>query len=268
MGAEERDPARERHIVVAAALATLAIVAGPAVAGTLGLGARFAKVDEPVLTAAAQRVLAEIPGAYEIDGLVVVPADTDSTRDWEALPEPSGIDGPLVELDVHGLVEYAALPVDGEAPIWLSTLNAGDRIYSDVGPLYYACTRVPGARRCTDTLLMEQDGRLLVHRANLPIGRIGEVPVRVSAVDPSGPVQLLIGNAPPSTSTVVVRLAGQDRKLWAATHRPGHGRRVTLWWVSVPAPVVEVRFLDEQGRDVGGADLLSGTGSSPVGGDA
>lgn len=269
MGSEERDPTRERRIVVAAALATLSIVAGPAVAGTFGIGARFVRVEEPALTGGAQRVLEEVPGAYEIDGLVVVPAERDSTRDWDELPRPGRLDGPLVALDVHGLVEYAALPVDGDAPIWLSTLNAGDRVYSDVGPLYHACTRTPDVRGCSDTLLMERDGRLLVHRADLPLGRVGEAPVRLRAIDPSGPVQLLLGNAPVTAAAVVVHLAGHDaRTLWATTHRVEHGAARTLWWVTAAAPVVSVRFLDERGRDIGGADLLSGRASPVVGGDA
>jgi hypothetical protein len=166
--------------VLAAALATLLVMAGPAVVrGLAGFGD---DPGPPQLSPTALRVLAEVPGAMRSGGLVVVPAAGDPYRSWDDPLATSRLTAPTA-LGVVGLVEYVTLPVQGDAPVLLSAITAADRVYSDVGPLWTGCVRAPGERRCGGALLFRQEGAWFVLRSGLDQDSLVELPGMLAALD-------------------------------------------------------------------------------------
>jgi hypothetical protein len=133
-------------------------------------------------------------------------------------------------------------------------ITPGDSVFSDAGPLAFACTRFPGAEDCTGTLLMEHDGDLHIFRAGLALADLAEQPRGFRALDLSGPAQLVIGTTPPRTAWVELQLAGEaGQRVTASLSDPGAVDGATLWWTTVATPIDEVRFLDARGRVIGTA---------------
>jgi len=247
----DRDPHHERLVIVTTVLATLVAVAGPLLIGGLG---RLASVDDEALSPPAQRVLAEVPGAFETEGLVVVPANTDAALAWVEEMPYERIDGAVVDLGTHGLADYGYLPLRDSAPGWLMSITPGDSVFSDAGPLAFACTRFPSAEDCTGTLLMEHEGELYIFRAGLALADLTEQPRGFRALDLSGPAQLVLGTTPPETAWVELRLAGDaGQRVTASLSDPGVVDGATLWWATVSSPIEEVTFLDAGGRAIGTA---------------
>lgn len=255
---EERGEARERarhqrHVVLAAVLATLVVILAPALAGRLGLADRV--VDggpEAQLTPAALRVLEEAPGAYPIRGMVVVPAETDPDVVWTGAIRVERVDGSVVDLGVHGLAPYGALPSREPDRGWAAGLTEQDRVFHDVGPLGWACTSWPGATDCTGTLLTVHDGEHYILRSGLDLLDPPDRRVTFSVLDGGVPVDLVIGAAPAGTSTVTVTLAGAERlrDVRARTSAEGAAGGVTVWWLTVSEPVAAVEFRDRAGREL------------------
>lgn len=243
----DRDPRHERLVVAAAVVATLAVLAGPLLIGFVG---RFGPVeDELLLTPPAQRVLDELPGAFETDGVVVVPAGTDPALAWFEEVPADRVDGAVIELGVHGLADYGYLPLRDSAPAWLGSIASTDGVYSDSGPLSFACTRFVGAEECTGTLMMQREGRRFVFRSGIGLDELAEQPRVFRALDVSGPAQLVVGVAPPGTAWVEVWLAGEaHQRVTAHLSDPGAVAGATLWWTTVASAVDGVTFLDPEER--------------------
>ncbi|MGH3370171.1 MAG: hypothetical protein ACRDPR_09220 [Nocardioidaceae bacterium] len=253
-GAELLARARHRRRVeLFAVLATLAIITGPLVAGAIGLVGRLAPVDEEsLLTPNAQRALEELDGAFARGGLVVVPADLDPDVVWSGPVGLDRVDGTLVDLAVHGLAAYGYLPSRGVAPAWTSRIDKDDRVFHDVGPLFWACARWPGASRCTGTLLMEHADEYYILRSGLDPSRDPAGMLSFSVLDGGAPTDLVLGAAPPGARSVTVTLSGAER-LRVVNGRvtaPRAAGGTTLWWASVSDPVADVRFLGDRGREV------------------
>lgn len=244
-----RSAERERHqrlVIAAAVVATLAVIAGPMLAGALGLHGRPAPFD--ALTPDARRVLKELPGAFETAGLVVVPAATDPNLLWTGPISPDQVDDPVVSLGVDGLAEHGDMHLQETAPAWLRQVGAEDLVFEDVGNLSFACTRWPGAQTCSGTLLMEHLGERYILRSGLGLPRSpGEVS-SFQVLDDGLPSELVLGGAPPEVRSVEVTMVGGGRVLAARTTAPGAVGGTTLWWASVPAPVAVVTFLDARGQ--------------------
>lgn len=243
-GGAEHSP-HPRLVVAAAVVAMLAVVAGPA----LGLGGvgRWVHVDRgPALTPIAKRVLDQVPGAFETGGIVVVPAAGNPDILWTGALTPDLIAGPIVDLGVSGLAEPGYLPSGGTAPAWLAKVGTADQVYDDVGNLWFACTRWPGSKSCKGTLLVENAGQRYIFRSGLDLAPSPREVSSFRVLDLGRPRDLVLGGAPPDASRVMVRLAG-GRWVEAQISDPGAIDGVTLWWVSVGAPVTDIRFLDAGG---------------------
>jgi len=233
----------QRLVVVAAVVATLSVIAGPLIAAGLGVVGRFVPVEEDsVLTPTAQRVLEELPGAYATRGMVVVPAATDPGVVWNAVPAESW-EGEVVDLEVRGLAEYGYLPSAGSAPAWLSEVTPRDRVFSDVGDLYFACTSWAGEDACAGSLLMEHEGDLFLYRAGLRLlGSPDEVRT-FRVLDAGLPTDLALGRMPVGATGATVTL-DDGRQLRASVSATGAVGGATVWWASTTEPVAGVRFLD------------------------
>ena len=233
----------QRRDVIAAVVATLAVIAGPLIAAGLGAAGRFAPVEEEsVLTPTAQRVLEELPGAYASRGLVVVPAATDPGVAWNGVPAEA-VEGEVVNLEVRGLAEYGYLPSAGSAPAWLSKVSPRDRVFSDVGDLYFACTLWAGADACAGSLLMEHEGELFLFRAGLRLlGSPDEVRT-FRVLDGGLPTDLALGRTPVGATGATVTLE-DGQQMRASVSAPDAVGGATVWWVSTTEPVAAVKFVD------------------------
>ncbi len=240
-----------RAVVAAPVLATLAVILGP-LAGA-GLGSLSGQgEDQGALTPVARRVLDQAPGAYVTGGMVVVPAGVGTV--WTNNVPADRVDGAVVQLGVHGLARPGYLSYDGRAPSWLSTVQDGDPVFVDVGDLTFACTRWPGAPGCTGSLLMAHDEEQFIFRSGLGL----HTPERVqtfSALETGLPTNLALGTMPEGAVSATVSLEGRgwsDRFL-ASVSEPGAVGGATLWWVSAPADVRLVTFLDGHNQVIGTA---------------
>lgn len=242
--------ARERLVVVAAVLATLAVIAGPGIVAALGLVTGVVPgIDEPPLTENAQRVIDEVPSAYETGGMVVVPAVNDPHVVWMGAISPAAVDG-VVDLGVSGLVGYGSLPTRGTPPSWMSALTAEDAVFSDVGTLHFACTPSLAADSCHGSVLVQHRGRWYVWKAGL--GRPGstDAVTRLSVVGSGGDTEVWLGWMPPGASTVWATVVGNQyiRDVPTRTSEPGSIGGGTMWWVRSSEPVSAVTFRDRRGR--------------------
>lgn len=243
--------ARERLVVVAAVLATLAVIAGPGIVAALGLVTGFVPgTDEPPLTKNAQRVLDEVPAAYETGGMVVVPAVNDPNVVWIGAITDAAIDGAVVELGVSGLVGYGSLPTRGTPPGWMSELTPEDAVFSDVGSLYFACTPSLAADTCHGSVLVQHRGRWIVWKAGL--GKPGNASsvTRVSVVGSGGDADVWLGWMPSRASTAWATVVGNQyiRDVPTRLSEAASVGGGTMWWVRSSEPVSAVTFRDRQGR--------------------
>lgn len=245
-------PGGRRWVVVSAALATLAAIAGPLLAA--GIGSLV--VPEPDLTGAltpvARQVLEQEPGAYQTGDMVVVPADQGTV--WTNDVPRDRVDGAVVDLGVRGLVQPGYLAHRGTRPDWMSSIGDRDRVFTEVGDLSFACTRWPGADTCTGSLLTQHDGNHFIVRSGLSL----EVPEQVNtfpALDLGLPTDLALGVMPQGAVSASVSVAGDgwQNRMLANTSPTGAVGGATLWWVSVPAHVESVTFLDGHNQVIGTA---------------
>lgn len=236
-----RDAARrdDRLPVLASALATMLVVVVPyAVSGGPNDPTAPTEVQLP---AGAQRVLDEVPAAFETDGLVVVPAGADPGVAWAGEVGRERVDGEVVELGVRGIVELGYLPSSGEVPAWAVGLVAGDRVRSDTGPLAFACTRWPGASRCSGSLLARVGRSHYLVRSGLDIPEDDRAVLRFDVLDLGVPARLTLGVMRPGA--VRVELEGARGQVPARTSETGAVAGRTLWWaVSDEAPQVLESF--------------------------
>lgn len=245
---------RQRLVVVSAVIATLVVIGAPLVAGLLSGG--LSRGDgNPALTPMAERVLHSIPGAFKTGDLVVVPAAGNPGTAWTNVVAPELVDGDVVQLDVRGLADIGYLPSRGTAPSWLSEVSAQDRVFLDVGNLSFACTRWPGADTCTGSLLMEHDNALYLFHSGLDVVGTPDEVRSFQVLDLGHPTTMALGVLPHDAKSAMVTFrGGGDRGVPARTSSPGAVGGATLWWVSAPAAVESVRFLDAEGRVLGRAD--------------
>lgn len=242
---------RQRLVVVAAVVATLAIIAGPGIVAALGLVSGLVPgIDEPPLTENAQRVLDEVPSAYETGGMVVVPAVNDPNVVWIGAIGAEGIDGAVVDLDVSGLVPYGSLPTRGTPTDWMSELTPEDRVFSDVGSLHFACTPSLAADTCHGAVLVQHLGRWHVYKAGLGAPGSAAAVTKISVLGSGGEADVWLGWMPPRASTVWATVVGNQyiRDVPARTSEPGRVGGASMWWVRSTEPVSAVTFRDHRGR--------------------
>jgi hypothetical protein len=151
----------DRLVIAAAAAATLAVIAAPALAGLVsGVGLSDPHDPDEALTDMGRLVLEEAEHAYRIDDTVIVSAVTDSSIIWaDDIPDERIVGNP-VPLGVRGLADYGNLPTSSQAPVWARAVDATDRVMADVGTVFFACTRFYHVRDCAPSLLMQHEGEL------------------------------------------------------------------------------------------------------------
>jgi hypothetical protein len=243
---------RDRGVVAAAVAATLLVIAGPMLAAGLNDGGPGVPIEEPPLPESAQRVLAELPDSFQAGGMVVVPAVSDPYVVWPGAIGNDRVDGEVVSLGVRGLTEYGVLPSAGATPVWLSSLTPADSVFSDVGPLSFACVRWPGAERCTGALLIEHNGDQHILRAGIGSPNSLEPVTRTMGFGSGGRRDVWLGWLPPGAATAWVTVVGHQsiRDVPGRTSVPGAVGGQTVWWVASPDAVSAVSFRDAQGNVV------------------
>jgi hypothetical protein len=243
---------RDRGVVAAAVAATLLVIAGPMLASAWNDGGPGVPIEEPPLPESAQRVLAELPDAFQAGGMVVVPAATDPYVVWPGALGTDRVDGDVVALGVSGLTEYGVLPAAAATPGWLTGLAPADNVYSDVGPLSFACVRWPGADRCTGALLTEHSGSHHILRAGLGSPASLEPVNRTMGFGSGGRRDVWLGWLPPGAVTAWVTVVGHQsiRDVPGRTSEPGAVAGQAVWWVASPDAVSAVSFRDAQGNVV------------------
>lgn len=241
---------REWRIIAAAAAATLSIVLAPLAAAMLSGDGPGVLVEEEPLPEAAQRVLAEMPDAVQIGGMVVIPAATDPFVSWPGVVDGDRIDGEVVNLGVRGLAEYGYLPSAVSTPEWLKSLEPSDNVYSEVGPLSFACTQWPGSDECRGAVLAEHNGSLHTFRFGIGSPDSPQKVARVSGIGSGGRRDVWFGWLPQGAGSVWVTIVGHQgvRELPARTSDPGVLAGESAWWVVSSDPVSAVSFRNAQGE--------------------
>lgn len=240
----------DRTVVAMTVLAVLLAVGGPTLAARWEGGLPHGPVERLELTDNARRVLAEVPGAYEDAGVVVVPAATDPYVAWTGSVTEDRIVGEVVELGVRGITRYGTLPPVA-APDWLFDVGVVDAVISDVGDLSFACVQPAGETGCTGTLLTRHIGQWFAFGKGLGAPGESRTPLRLAGLGEDGFVELLVGWLPSGAVAVSADLVVDGAPdLPGRTTAAGSASGPGLWWVVSPDPVAEVVFLDEHGEVV------------------
>ncbi|HEX6249135.1 MAG TPA: hypothetical protein VFZ64_14785 [Nocardioidaceae bacterium] len=248
---------RDRHewsVIVASVLGVLLVIAGPGLAASLSVEVPTLPVpvvEEERLSPTALRVLDEVPGAFEADGIVVVPATTDPYVAWAGALGADQVRGPVVDLGVDGLVGYGSLPAVA-APDWLETVGPEDQVFSDVGTLSFACATTGGGADCEGTLVARHIGQMFVFRTGLGSPTEPLLMTQVDGFGSGGRTDLWLGWVPDGAVTAWATVVGHQsiREVPARTTPPGAVEGSTLWWVRTPDPVSAVSFRDARGEVV------------------
>ncbi len=245
---------RAHAATVGSALATLAVIlAGVAFAG---LGSRNPVPpddDRAVLTDLGRRAINELPLAYQAGDAVVVPAATDPAVHWTGPVSLDRIHGHAVPLGARGLVDYGAVTSSVDAPAWVDRLTSGDRVFADVGALFFACTTWPGQDACSASVLMYHDTKYYFYvsglgsEAALDEGAPMEV-FGFKSVNGTELQELLVGRLG-GIAAEEVRLTmpdGTERTAWTSKGLVLDGE--TLWTAATSQPVRRVTAYDADGE--------------------
>jgi hypothetical protein len=247
---------RAHASTVGASLATLFVIVASAVMANGG-GAVVPGPDDPraELTALGERVLDELPLAYQVDDAVVLPASADPGVYWSDAVSDERIVGHAVPMGARGLVEYSRLSSSPDAAAWTGDITAADRIFADVGPLWFACTTWPGEDRCSASVLMLHEDRYYFYRTGLGssgfLDENGAMQVfAFDSIGNDGMQQLLVGGVDgTATKDVELSLADGSRvSAWTTTSLAAAGE--TIWWRQVSSPVDVVTAYDGRGNVV------------------
>ncbi|HET6625441.1 MAG TPA: hypothetical protein VFG63_03545 [Nocardioidaceae bacterium] len=237
----------------AAALATLAVIVAGAAFADLRVRVSAPVPEEPKieLTELGLRALNELPLAYTAGDLVVVPSGTGPSRRWVGEVPVERIVGPAIPIGTRGLSSYGIDGTSAEAPEWVRELTPRDRVYADVGALFFACTAVPGEDLCRPSLLSHHDTTYYAYGPGLgpPRIEVGE-PMQVftfDTFDGTERQQLLVGRlAGTDAEQVLVRMQdGSHVSAWATSGLGVPGE--TVWWATVSRPVASVAVHDAAG---------------------
>lgn len=240
----------DRTVVAMTVLAVLLAVGGPTLAARWEGGLPHGPVERVDLTDNARRVLAEVPGAYEDAGVVVVPAATDPYVAWTGSVTEDRIVGEVVELGVRGITRYGSLPPVA-APDWLFDVGVVDAVISDVGDLSFACVQPIGETDCSGTLLTRHIGQWFAFGKGLGAPGESGTSLRLTGLGEDGFVELLLGWLPSGAVAASADLVVDGAPdVPARTAAAGSVSGPALWWLVSPDAVGEVVFLDEHGAAV------------------
>jgi hypothetical protein len=248
-GTSTRRSRHEPAVLLATVLGVASLLAWPVLAALLGAGA-VPQPDHDGLSRLARLAQQRLPGAYVLDGRVVVPAVVDPHV--AELPRVSADDvvGERVHLTANGLLPYGSLPTR-RLPRWLVGVSASDRVFHDAGYLSLACVRPKRGEPCHAALLTEVRGfvHLVAWRPTLlrPRGLAWVVVLRHGV-----PAELVLGTAPPQTARVTgVAADPRLHRTMVDVSAPGAIGGHTVWWTSA-RPDQRVTYWDADGRLLGG----------------
>ena len=230
---------RERVITMGAAAATLAVILAPMVMGQVGTLRSFTPEDPRVLlTDLGRRAVEELPLAYQADDAVVVPAMTDPSMEWTGHVPTDWFQGQALPLGARGLMHYHRLSSAAKAPAWTAALSERDRVFADVGPLWFACVTWPGGDTCAPSVLMYHDLEYYFYASHFGSDDFLDkgAPMEVFGFDAIGGTeigQVLVGGVA-DTEITRVRLNmadGTRRSAWTSRDLAVPG--ATVWWATV-----------------------------------
>lgn len=250
----------DRLVVVAAAAATLAVVTAPVVAGALS-GVRLVQPENPedALTDMGRVVLEDLHFAYPVGDTVIVPAENDPGIAWAGSVSRDDLAGSALPLGVRGLASYRYLPASDAAPEWAFVLKSSDRVVSDVGTIFAACTQFELIEDCSPSLLMQHDGEFYMLRSGLGSQDFLEpgapmeafaFPVLVHAQ--LGTLVLGAIRRQPEAKVVVELSDGEVLDAWTSDLViPG----ATVWWTASTQPVRAVTAYGPDDEVIGSVTL-------------
>lgn len=249
-------------VELASAVATLTVIlAGTSIFGGGGGGLPLPE-EETRLTELGRRALHQLPLAYEADSIVVVPAATDPSVEWTGVVPEAWVEEQALPLGTSGLLEYEQLSSSAKAPEWTTRLAASDRVFTDVGPLWFACVNWPGSDECTPSLLMWHDVNFYPFAT--PVGSqsfldegSGMETVTFRANGATELRYLSIGGVH-GTDIAKVEVTTADEtpaRAWVSRNVVRAG--TTVWWATSSAPAESVTAYDRDGEPVGSVPVAA-----------
>lgn len=254
------EPRHDRLVVAAAAAATLAVIAAPALAGLFSnVGVVGPEHPEDVLTDMGRVVLEEAPHAYQVGDVVVIPAQLDQGIAWAGAVSPDRIAGAAVPLGVRGLTSYRYLPASALAPAWAFSLEPSDRVMADVGTVFFGCIRFDLMQDCSPSLLMQHEGAFYMLRAGLGSADLVVPGAPLEAFSFPALVHAELGtlvlgafDRHPGARVMVEFEDGEILEAWTSESVvPG----ATAWWIGATEPVRRVTAYTVDGEVVGSVDF-------------
>jgi hypothetical protein len=254
LGRRRRTSARLR--VVGATVAVLLVAAGAwSVAGRGGDAQLVPAVTRPHhvtgLTSYERTVLRDIPGAYEVDGTVVLPATAHAGEELR-MRNASRLVGTPVPLGFDGRAGPGYVPTKRTEKAYRDNAPKGSQVVVDPGPVWLACL-AEKAKPCAPAVLVTADDGHKYFLFGIGTERF---------LQPGAPMELfldddysdetwhesLIGGIDGTTiSRVVVDLVdGSTAEATVDAGRLSPGN--TLFWARLPAMPREVKAYDASGE--------------------
>ncbi|HJR38122.1 MAG TPA: hypothetical protein VJ819_07050 [Nocardioidaceae bacterium] len=254
---------RERAVTFGSAAATLAVILSIATLSQSD-GVRGFTPEDPtlLLTDLGRRALDELPLSYQAEDAVVVPASTDPSMEWTGRVPQEWIEGSALPLGARGLMDYDRLSSSSKAPAWTLELSDDDRVFTDVGPLWFACVTWPGGDTCSPSVLMYHDLEYFFYASHFGSTAFLDegTPMEVFTFDAVGGTELgqvLVGGVH-GTDIVKVRITmsdGEEQSAWTSNDLAVPGG--TVWWTTVWEPAESATAYDRDGEVVTRVSLPS-----------
>lgn len=240
----------------AAVAATVAVLAGAwTVLGPAGDGVtvRAASQDHEVtsVTAYEKRVLADVPGSYEVDGTVVL-TDRMPGGSGSMFPPGDRVTGTPVPLGYHSMVGPGYLSSSKSDPAYQQNAPKGSQVVIDAGPAWLGCATSKKHPDCSGVVLVKDTtGRLRILNGFgtedfLKPGAGMELFVDDDFSDRTWSQTLLGGFHSAETTRVLVEMTDgsqAEAELDVDSMSPGS----TLFWAKLAKPVAWVRAYDADG---------------------
>ena len=204
------------------------------------------------VTAYEKRVLAEVPGSYEVDGTVVL-TDRMPAGGESMLPRGVRITGTPVPLGYHSMVGPGYLSSSKSNPAYQQNAPRGSQVVVDAGPVWLGCASSRKHPDCSGVVLVKDTtGRLRILNGFgtedfLEPGDGMELFVDDDFSDRTWSQTLLGGFHGADTTRVLVQMTDgsqAEAQLDVDEMSPGN----TLFWAKLAKPIALVRAYDAYGR--------------------
>lgn len=257
---ERRRSRRHALAAVTAAAVVALFLAGVVVLSTVGdsragpgPGPRYER--RAALTSYERRVLREVPHAYAVDGVVVVPGAIDAGAARNALYMAPPVLTGLTPLGTNLFIPVGQLAPKVPYPDFMNGPPPIDsQIVANVGPGALGC--LPATRdRCTPALIADghrhASFELEVLDATGFLERDVELQVFIRDVYDAGQLRHLVVGGFGGTAATTVAFTMGDGSTWAAHVDRGHvAPGATMFWGVVNGDVQQVTAYDRNGKVV------------------